>query len=260
MKTKIKITKKEIRNYSIVLFIGLLFGWIFFHNSSGKTEVQHNHEQQEEVITTWTCSMHPQIKMDKPGKCPICAMELVPLDESSSDEEISPNEIQMTVASMKIADIQTIEVRKDYSNKEVYLLGKVKPDERNIAELTARFGGRMEKLFVNFTGQNVVKGEKLATIYSPELVTTQKELLEAMEYRESNPAFYKAARNKLKLWDINDEQIKQIEENGEPQYYFNVLSPITGTVTIRYIALGDYVKEGSALFQVIDLRKIWLMC
>lgn len=259
MKTKIKISKKEVRNYTVVFVVGIIFGWMFFHNSGNNIESEHKHDQQEEVSITWTCSMHPQIKMDKPGKCPLCGMDLIPLDLSSSDEEVSPNEIQMTEAAMKIADIQTIEVRKDYSNKEVYLLGKVKPDERNIAELTARFGGRMEKLFVNFTGQNVVKGEKLATIYSPELVTAQKELLEAIEYKESNPAFYRATRNKLKLWDLNDEQIKQIEENGEPQHYFNVLSPITGTVTMRHVSLGDYVKEGSALFQVIDLRKIWVM-
>ena len=109
-------------------------------------------------------------------------MDLIPLETvSSSDSEVDPNEIRMSESAMKLAEIQTMKVRKDYSNKEVYLFGKVKPDERNIAELTARFGGRIEKLFVNFTGQNVNKGEKLATIYSPELVSAQKELLEAAE-------------------------------------------------------------------------------
>ena len=94
-----------------------------------------------------------------------------------------------------------------------------------------------------YAGQNVKKGEKLATIYSPELVTAQKELLEAVAYKQSNPSFYLATRNKLKLWDLTEAQIEGIEKEGQPQNYFEVLSPISGTVTIRYIALGDYVKE-----------------
>jgi len=260
MKTKIDIDKKSIRNYSIVLVIGLILGWVFFHNSESPKETEHNHTESAEVATTWTCSMHPQIKQDKPGQCPICAMDLIPLESNISDEEgVDPNEIQMSEAAMKLAQIQTLIVKKEYSNKEVYLLGKVKPDERNISELTARFGGRIEKLYTNFTGQNVVKGEKLATIYSPELVTAQKELLESIEYKESNPAFYRASRNKLKLWDLSEAQIDGIETKGEPQNYFDVLSPISGTVTMRHVSIGDYIKEGNALFQVINLKKVWLM-
>ncbi len=132
-------------------------------------------------------------------------------------------------------------------------------DERNIAELTARFGGRIEKLFVNYTGQNVRLGEKLATIYSPDLVTAQRELLEAISFKEDRPSFYLAAKSKLKLWDLSDDQINAIEEKGEPQLYFDILSPISGTVMMRHVALGDYVKEGSALFQVTNLSKVWVM-
>ncbi|MCK4991674.1 MAG: efflux RND transporter periplasmic adaptor subunit, partial [Bacteroidales bacterium] len=131
--------------------------------------------------------------------------------------------------------------------------------ERNIAELTARFGGRIEKLFVNFTGQNVRQGEKLATIYSPDLITAQRELLEAVSFKENRPSFYTSVKAKLKLWDLTDNQISAIEENGEPQLYFDVLSPISGTVMMRHVALGDYVREGSALFQVTDLKKVWVM-
>ena len=259
MKTKINIDKKNFRNYGIVLVIGLLFGWIFFHNS-GENANSTNQQINKSTSQIWTCSMHPQIRMDKPGKCPICSMDLIPLETNSFDKEgTDPNEVQMSESAMKLAEIQTMQVRKDYSNKEVYLLGKVKPDERNIAELTSRFGGRIEKLYVNFTGQNVSKGEKLATIYSPELITAQKELLEAIEYKETNPAFYRATRNKLKLWDLTEAQIDGIETKGEPQNYFDILSPISGTVTMRHVSLGDYVKEGNALFEVINLRKVWVM-
>jgi len=243
-----------------ILLVGGIAGYFIGKSSHPDVSISsHQHiEQSENQI--WTCSMHPQIKRDKPGQCPICGMDLIPLDtETGDDEDIDPNEIRMNQSAIKLAEIQTMKVRKDYSNKKLHLLGRFKPDERNIAELTARYGGRIEKLHVNFTGQNVRKGEQLATIYSPELVTAQKELLEAMTYKETNPAFYKAARNKLKLWNLTDQQIKAIEEEGEPQNYFEVLSPITGTVTERHVAVGDYVKEGNALFRVINLRNLWVM-
>ncbi len=264
MKLKINITKREIKIIAIALISGLFLGWLFFHGTvksgSDASKEINGHKQKEEKGTVWTCSMHPQIRMDKPGKCPICAMDLIPIEGSGGDEQaVSPDEIQMTEAAMKIADIQTMTVHKGYPGKEVYMLGKVKADERNISELTARFGGRIEKLYVNFTGQNVRKGEKLATIYSPALVTAQKELLEAIEYKQSNPEFYNAIRSKLKLWDLTAEQIDNIEKKGETQNYFDVLSPVSGTVTKRHVSHGDYLKEGSALFQVVDLNRVWIL-
>lgn len=264
MKTKIKITKREGVILGITLISGLFLGWLFFHHG-GKTatdseEKLTGHHHEEKLSTIWTCSMHPQIRMNEPGQCPICGMDLIPLEESAMDEESgSPDAIQMTEAAMKLANVQTITVHRDYPEKETYLLGKVKPDERNIAELTARFGGRIEKLYVNFTGQNVTMGEKLAAIYSPALISAQRELLEAMEYKQSNPEFYRAARNKLKFWDLTDEQINDIEQIGKAQQYFDILSPITGTVTMRHVALGDYIKEGNPLFQVINLTQVWVM-
>lgn len=249
-----------------VLIVGLVLGWVFFHSSgeaiSNKTQIEghegHDHESEDPI--TWTCSMHPQIKQDKPGQCPICAMDLIPLATMSSGEaDVNLNEIVMTESAAKLASIQTILVTKGIPKNTIYIQGKIQPDERNISELTARFGGRIEKLFVNFTGQSVSKGEKLATIYSPELVTAQRELLEAISFKESRPSLYIAAKGKLKLWDLTDKQISDIEEKGEPQVYFDVLSPITGTVMMRHVAIGDYIKEGSALFKVVDLTKVWAM-
>ncbi|HRX97212.1 MAG TPA: efflux RND transporter periplasmic adaptor subunit, partial [Bacteroidales bacterium] len=263
MKTNIKFTKKEIRNMLITLIGGLLIGWLIFGGSgSDKTKTETEaaiHDHEAEKATIWTCSMHPQIRMDKPGKCPICAMDLIPLDEMEAEEAAAPGDIQLSESAIKLADIQTMTVKKAYPEKEVHLLGKVEADERNIAEMTARFGGRIEKLYVNFTGQEVRQGEKLASIYSPDLVTAQQELLEALEYKESNPNFYRAVRNKLKLWDLTDAQINKIEEAGEAQTRFDILSPIAGTVTDRHVAVGDYIKEGDPLFQVTDLSKVWVL-
>jgi len=264
MKKYINLSKKEWYRIGIAVVAGLLVGWLFFHGSGNNaTEpANHNHEQAAagaEKATIWTCSMHPQIRQDHPGKCPICGMDLIPLKDLSATETASPDEIQMTEAAIKLADIQTLIVQKGYPAKEVRLLGKIQPDERNIAELTARYGGRIDKLFVNFTGQHVRKGEKLALIYSPDLITAQKELLEAEQYKQTNPDLYRAARNKLKLWNLTDVQINGIEQKGTIQEDFEVMSPISGTVTKRQVSLGDYVKTGASLFEVINLTDVWVM-
>ncbi len=256
------LDKKSLITAAIALIIGLGLGWAVFTGSSQQKDkkqteaAEHNHAGE----TVWTCSMHPQIRMDKPGKCPICGMDLIPLEEEKKTEESSlPGEIKMTQSAIALANIETVTVKKGIPEKTIYLLGTVKPDERNIAELTARFGGRIEKLYVNFTGQNVRKGEKLATIYSPELIAAQRELLEAAKYKSSNPAFYKSARTKLKLWDLTDAQIDDLENREKVQHYFDLLSPISGTVTKRDVAIGDYVKTGSSMFEVINLKKVWVM-
>jgi len=251
------VLKKKWLALVAVLVLGILIGKLTTSNSTDPTEVE-SYEHEVVKKQTWTCSMHPQIKQEKPGQCPICGMDLIPL-QSSDDESLSLSEIRMSESAMKIAQVQTTIIQKNSPFKEVYFPGKIQPDERNIVELTARYGGRIEKLYINFTGQKVSKGQKLASIYSPDLITAQRELFEAVKYKEQNSAFYKASRNKLKLWDLTENQINQIETSGEPQFYFDVLSPITGTVMQRHKALGDYVKEGDPLFQVINLNHLWVM-
>ncbi len=247
-----------------VFVLGLLFGWLLFGGSASEFSktlpVGHAMEDHQKG-TVWTCSMHPQIRSEKPGKCPICGMTLIPLesDNTENDDESDQYTVKFSNAAMKIAEVEMSTIEKKAPYKEVYLPGKVMADERNIAALTARYPGRIEKLFINYTGQQVGKGQVLAKIYSPQLVTAQRELFEALKFKETNPSYYRASRNKLKLWDLTDEQISQIESSGEVSFYFDVLSPITGTVTMRNVALGDYVKEGDPLFAVVDLRHVWVM-
>ena len=253
--------KQHYKLISAVLIAGILLGWLISPSGNkSNADDAHDHIESAEKEQIWTCSMHPQIKQNHPGNCPICGMELIPLvSEEGTEQETDPNEIQMTESAMKLADVQTVTVRRGSPEKDVILQGKVKADERNIAKLTARFGGRIEKLFVNFTGQKVKKGEKLGAIYSPDLITAQRELLEAAKYKESNPSFYKASRNKLKLWGLTEKQIDAIENSGDPVVYFDILSPISGTITKRNVTMGDYVKEGAPLFEVTDLSKVWVL-
>ena len=245
------------------LALGLLLGWVFFGGSSetevaGEAEVASEavHEHEEGEAEVWTCAMHPQIRQDGPGNCPICGMELIPV--ASGGEAVGLDEIQMTEAAMKIADVQTVSVQKAVPTKEIYLPGKVKADERRIAAVTARFPGRIERLYVNFTGEEVRRGERLASIYSPELIQAQKELLEAVRFKETNPSFYEASVNKLKLWNLTDAQIQDILATGEIQYNFDIYATQSGTVVSKNVNEGDYVNEGQSLFEVANLEEVWV--
>src|SRR5690606_17620400 len=142
---------------------------------------------------------------------------------------------------------------------DLLLTGEVQADERQLASITAKFPGRIEELFVNFTGQTVQKGQRLATVYSPELVTAQKELLEAASSKETYPQLYAAAREKLRLWKLDESQIDQIENRGKLTELFDILADKGGAVTQRNVSVGDYVNTGSVLFNVVDLSKLWIM-
>lgn len=259
----IKRNRKRALIYLGVLVLGVLLGWLFFGGSESSTsdKLTADHSAAEHKPgTVWTCSMHPQIRSDKPGSCPICGMTLIPLASEETTEDGSAKfTVKLSDAAMKIAEVtvSTVEMKAPY--KEVYLPGKVMPDERKIAQLTARYPGRIEKLFINFTGQKVSKGQVLAKIYSPELVTAQRELFEAIKYKDVNPKFYSATRQKLKLWSLTEAQIDKIETTGDIEFYFDVESPLTGTVTKREVALGDYVSEGKSLFEIVDLSHVWIM-
>lgn len=254
------LQNKDIKLIGITLIAGLFLGWLFFYSPSKETEVSQKQEQSEAKEETYTCSMHPQIRQNKPGLCPICAMDLVPVKTSDSEEEHADlNEIQMTKSALALASVETSIVKKAAPAPKIQLQGKIKPDERRIHEIAARFGGRIEKLNINYTGQYVKKGNILGTIYSPELISAQRELLEAIHLKDTHPSLYKAARKKLKLWNLTDMQIKSIEKSGKVKTYFNILSPSTGTVSKLNISAGEYVKEGTPMFNIVNLSKVWVI-
>src|SRR5512138_1159995 len=170
---RLKFLKKifSIRwvNYGLLLVAGIFLGWIFFH-SSESPEIISEVKTETAKGTVWTCSMHPQIRMDKPGKCPICAMDLIPLSSmsSSGSDEMA---VHLTKEATQLTNVQTSVVSGQNPEKELRLYGKVQADERLLQNQVAHISGRVEKLLVNFTGEPVRKGQKLAAIYSPELVT-----------------------------------------------------------------------------------------
>lgn len=252
-----KIFANRYLRGGLLIISGLFLGWIFFHSPANekttqKTEIHDHNDVQHEI---WTCAMHPQIKMDKPGKCPICGMDLIPLNKSNA--AIDENAVEMSESAVKLAEVRTSVVGSGISLKEIRLYGKIKPDERLFISQTAHVPGRIEQLLVSVTGESVKKGQIIAKIYSPELITAQKELLEAVAMKDKYPALLTAAREKLRLWKLSDQQIEAIEKSGAVKTVFEVYAINSGTVANRKVNSGDYVNKGQVLFEMADLSRVW---
>jgi len=243
--------------YIGILAIGLLLGWFFFGNSITK-ETEHNHSEIEETNQMWTCSMHPQIMQTEAGDCPICGMDLIPAETSA--EGLNVNEFKLTKNAMALANIQTSIVGKSTGkDATIKLSGKVSENEKANVVQASYFSGRLERLNVNSTGEEVRKGQLLATIYSPELFSAQQELITASSFKESQPVLYKAVRNKLKLWKISDRQIDQIEASQKVKQNFPIYATVSGTVSEKLVEQGDYIKQGEALLKITNLNTVWAM-
>ncbi|MBP41707.1 MAG: efflux transporter periplasmic adaptor subunit [Aequorivita sp.] len=249
-----------MKNNKIVIYIGLLvvgvlLGWLLFGGSSNK-ETDHNHNAVAETNQMWTCSMHPQIMKPEPGDCPICGMDLIPA-ESGSDG-LMADQFKLTENAMALANIQTTVVGKgNAEGNTIKLSGKIAENEEANAVQVSYFAGRIERLNVSFTGEEVRKGQLLATIYSPELYAAQQELITAASLKESQPTLYKAVRNKLKLWKLSENQINQIEETGKVKENFPVYATFSGTVTEKLVEQGDYIKQGQPLLKIANLNTVW---
>ena len=253
-----KETKKIIRIAVTTLFVGLLLGWFFFGGSKNTTVDEHQHDSEMVGETIWTCSMHPQIRQNEPGDCPICGMELIPL-ENDDNSELDPMAISMSPTAMQLANVATAIVGKTKPVKSVRLNGKVKADERSVYSQSSHIPGRIEKLMVNFTGEYVNKGQVIASIYSPDLVNAQEELFEARKIVETEPLLFNSAKEKLKNWKLTDKQIAQILESGVVKEELPILADISGYVTEKKVNLGDYVMKGMAIYEIANLNNVWIL-
>lgn len=246
---------KKYISYTGILVVGLLLGWLLFGNSSQK-EATHKHDEVAETNKMWTCSMHPQIMQLEPGDCPICGMDLIPAEADA--EGLAVNQFKLTENAMALANIQTTIVGKGtIGDNNIKLSGKIVENEEANAVQVSYFSGRIEHLNVSFTGEEVKKGQLLATIYSPELYAAQQELITAASFKESQPALYKAVRNKLKLWKLSEKQINQIEKTGKIKENFPVYATVAGTVTEKLVEQGQAIKQGQPLLKIANLNTVW---
>lgn len=211
----------------------------------------------------YSCPMHPAIVRDHPDKCPICAMPLSKRKKGDKDEEeaLPPGvsrRVQISPYKVAVAGIETAEIGYRPLTKEIAAVGFVEFDERKLARISARVTGktRIDKLYVNVTGQHVEKGEPLAELYSPDLVVTVQNLLDARQ--NNNRSLEKMARDRLRLWGVEDDQIKDILKSGSSISRVTIHSPIHGHVIKKYQVEGEYVEEGARLYDVADLSTVWI--
>jgi Cu(I)/Ag(I) efflux system membrane fusion protein len=244
--------------YGLIFAAGLLAGRLLSGDMKSHSE-QAEHVHSEAEAQVWTCSMHPQIHQDKPGKCPLCAMDLIPLKTSVMPVGATPDPdaIQLSDEAVALACIQTSVVVRSRPVKEIRLYGTIKPDERRLRSLVSHVSGRIETISVHYAGETVREGQIIATIYSPDLLNAQQELLEALQLATSQPVLLHAAREKLRLWKLADAQIAEIERTGRVSSTIDLLADAAGVVTAKRVEQGDYVGQGSVLFDLADLSSVW---
>ncbi len=203
----------------------------------------------------YTCSMHPQIRRPNPGQCPICGMDLIPVTTSAS-EQTGPRELHLTDDAVTRAEIQTAPVERKRVQLDIPLVGKIMYDETKLANITTWVPGRLERMFVNYTGIYVNKGDHLVYLYSQELYVMQAEY---MIQRRAGNQKTADGRNRLLLAGMTEEQVQELEKTGLPQLYVTIYSPASGTVVEKHGVEGQYVETGTKLFTIADLSRVWLI-
>lgn len=211
--------------------------------------------------------MHAQVRLPDPGPCPICGMDLVPEEPGSGGDS---RRIELTTADRELARIRTAPVRREFAARSVRMVGKLDFDETGVRTISARVPGRLDRLYVDYTGVRVQRGEHLVWLYSPELSTAQEELLGARErlgsgskessefLAESNRRAYEAAREKLLLWGLTTAQIEELEARGSAEDHMMLTSPASGIVIEKALDEGDYVQTGSRIYSIADLSRLWV--
>ena len=209
----------------------------------------------------WFCPMHPSVVRDNgKDKCPICFMPLSKRKKGDVHVEPLPagvvNRVQLSPYRVVLAGVQTWTVDYLPLTKEITAIGFVEFNERGQRQVTARTKGRLDQLFVNTTGTMVEAGDLLASLYSPELNITMQNLLDAK--RSNNAELLKSARTRLQLLGVDDEQSDAVLKRNEANSHVKIRSPITGHVIKKYVQEGQYVDEGTALYDVADLSTVWI--
>ena len=231
------------------------------------TETEHDHTAE----TIWTCSMHPQIQLPESGQCPICFMDLIEIEKESDANLQSLRQISFDKRARRLAEVEVQPVIRGRASTEIHMVGKIDYDETRMGTITSWVNGRIDKLFVDYTGSHVRRGQAMVNIYSPELLTAQAELIQALaahtRAKNSKNAIIKktsartltASREKLRLLGLNDKQLRKIEKLGKPTDHITLTAPLSGIVIKKDVNEGMYVNTGSPIYTLADLERVWVV-
>ena len=269
---------RRLRSVPILLVLVLGIGFVLGRgcgepvppaDTAGEHDGHGGHDGASEDAI-WTCSMHPQIQLPTPGQCPICFMDLIPVDTGSTADTGTAPRLELSEAARALAEIETVEVTRSRPSVEVRLTGKVEFDETRIHAITARVSGRLDRLFVDYMGITVRPNDHLAEIYSPELLSAQEEFLQALKtqraageassplMRESAGATVAAAREKLRLLGLTAEQIDGLGEPGSASDHVTLFANAGGVIVEKNAVEGDYVSTGDVIYRIADVSHLWV--
>ncbi|PQO33713.1 efflux RND transporter periplasmic adaptor subunit [Blastopirellula marina] len=248
----------------LILLLGIAqrVGWIGASGSAKKTASADSQQ-------IYTCPMHPQIRQPGPGRCPICGMELVPASAGSAD--LDQFAVKIEPAQRRLAQIQTAPVTTEPVSTTIQTIGAIEIDESRQATIAAYINGRVERLFADYTGVQVTKGDHLAVVYSPQLYAAQAEYLEAratvqrmsntslVAVREAQQALLKNARQKLVELGMTDEQLSELDTSSKAESRLTIYAPIGGTVIEKLAEEGMYISAGEPIYRIANLSTVWLM-
>jgi Cu(I)/Ag(I) efflux system membrane fusion protein len=261
-----------MRTILLAVLVVVAFTVGYFFRGGGPEPQKHEHAAEEGVVKkeVWTCSMHPQIQLPKPGQCPICGMDLIPVSSDGSGDEGGPPELTMSEKAVKLAEIAVAPVERRAVKAEISMAGKVDYDETHLGYITSWVPGRIDRLYVDYTGVSVKKGDPMVSLYSPELLTAQQELIQSIKtikklersgvasIRETAGQTVDAVREKLRLWGLTKRQIADIEKRGKTTDHTTMYSPISGVVIHKDGLEGLYVKTGDKIYTIADLSQVWV--
>ena len=268
--SKLGAKVKPVLVLLLIFALGYGLKWILTVPPSPQASPQVTVQQAPAKKQLWTCSMHPEIRLPKPGLCPKCRMKLIPVNNQSSDEMVGMRQFVATENARALMDVETAMVERKFVTAQIRMVGKVEYDETRLAYLTAWVPGRLDRLYVDYTGVSVNKGDHMVYLYSPELLSAQEELLQALAavknirdtdldvMREMTEATVTAAREKLRLWGLSAEQVAEIEKRGTVSDHITIYAPTSGIVIHRSGQLGMYVKTGTRIYTIADLSQVWV--
>ena len=220
-------------------------------------------------IKYWAAPMDPTYIRNEPGKSPM-GMDLVPVYEEEGGEKEPASIIRIDPVTIQNMGVRMGRVKRKPLVKHIRAFGNITYDERRIYAVNTKFNGWIEKLYVNFIGETVKKGQPLFDIYSPELVTAQEEYLLSLQHnaslkespypsiREGARRILKASRTRLRFWDLSEKQTKKIETTGIVQKTITIYSPASGVVIKKIAFQGHHVKAGEHLYEIADLSRVWV--
>lgn len=278
------LNKKIAIPLSILALAVVAASWFYKSGKHSKETSLHKADGQSHQEQTspplYTCPMHPFIIKDKPGTCPICAMELVKKVAGAADNGAMTPEQQQQAAKLGqialsatqriMANVAVQEAQTQALSKEIQAVGLVQYDQSRQAKVTAWIAGRIDKLNVTTVGALVSKDKPVAELYSPDLLATQQEYLLAVKSREqlkSSPipsiaqngdGLVASARQRLMLYGVKEHQIAELEKAGKPTIRLPVYTPLSGMVIEKMVQQGQYVNVGDVLFNIADLSRVWV--